>query len=136
MFDRLEATEQRFDDLTDEMARPEVSGDYEKLQALAKERASIEDVVTLYREWKATGTALDDVRGLSSDADPEMAALGRDGGAFEKQPGRRLLLSGIKHPMKVIGYRDGKKILEWEVTELQYFNKLDDSVFARPGNNP
>jgi hypothetical protein len=65
-----------------------------------------------------------------------MAALGRDGGVFEQQPGRRLLLSGVKHPMKVIGYRDGKKILEWEVTELHYFNKLDDSVFARPGNNP
>ena len=35
MFDRLEATERRFDELTAEMATPEVSGDYEKLQALA-----------------------------------------------------------------------------------------------------
>jgi len=50
MFDRLEATDQRYDDLTEELARPEISGDYEKLQAIAKERASIEQVVTLYRE--------------------------------------------------------------------------------------
>ena len=35
MFDRLEATDQRYDDLTEELARPEISGDYEKLQAIA-----------------------------------------------------------------------------------------------------
>jgi peptide chain release factor 1 len=78
MFDRLEATEQRFDDLTAEMARPEISGDYEKLQALAKERAAIEEVVSLYRDWKATGKALDDARALANDNDAEMAALGRE----------------------------------------------------------
>ena len=33
MFDRLEATEQRYEDLTAELARPEISGDYAKLQA-------------------------------------------------------------------------------------------------------
>ena len=33
MFDRLEATERRYDDLTAQLARPEISGDYEKLQA-------------------------------------------------------------------------------------------------------
>jgi len=78
MFDRLEATEQRFDDLTAEMARPEISGDYEKLQALAKERAAIEEVVSLYRDWKAAGKALDDARALANDSDAEMAALGRE----------------------------------------------------------
>jgi peptide chain release factor 1 len=87
MFDRLEATEQRFDDLTAEMARPEVSGDYEKLQALAKERASIEDVVALYRDWKASAKALDDARALAGDSDPEMAALGRE--EVEKLSDRR-----------------------------------------------
>ena len=78
MFDRLEATEQRFDDLTAEMARPEISGDYEKLQALAKERAAIEEVVSLYRDWKSTGQALDDARALANDGDADMAALGRE----------------------------------------------------------
>ena len=34
MFDRLEATEQRYEDLTSELARPEISGDYAKLQTL------------------------------------------------------------------------------------------------------
>ncbi|MHB8375705.1 MAG: peptide chain release factor 1 [Dehalococcoidia bacterium] len=78
MFGRLEAIEQRYDDLTGEMARPEVSGDYEKLQAIAKERASIEQVVTLYRDWKANGRALDDARAMLFDRDPALAGLARE----------------------------------------------------------
>jgi peptide chain release factor 1 len=78
MFDRLEATEQRYDDLTDEMARPEVSGDYEKLQAIAKERASIEQVVGLYREWKANAKAIEEARSVLGDSDPEIAAMAKE----------------------------------------------------------
>jgi len=78
MFDRLEATEQRFDDLTEQMARPDVSGDYEKLQALARERASLEQVVSLYREWKANGKAIEEARSVLGDRDPEIAALARE----------------------------------------------------------
>ncbi len=78
MFDRLEATEQRFEDLTQEMARPEISGDYEKLQAIAKERAAIEQVVSLYREWRANGQALDEARSVLSENDAEMAAMARE----------------------------------------------------------
>ncbi|HEY7801240.1 MAG TPA: peptide chain release factor 1 [Dehalococcoidia bacterium] len=78
MFDRLEATEQRYDDLTAELARPEISGDYEKLQAIAKERAAIEQLVSLYREWKANGQALEDARGLLSGRDADMTALARE----------------------------------------------------------
>ena len=69
MFDRLEATEQRYDELTAEMARPEITGDYEKLQALAKERASIDEVVELYRAWRDNGKALDEARSVLSESD-------------------------------------------------------------------
>ncbi len=78
MFDRLEATEQRYDDLTEDLARPEISGDYEKLQAIAKERASIEQVVTLYRDWKAAGRAIEEARSVLGDSDAELAAMARD----------------------------------------------------------
>ncbi|HEY8172734.1 MAG TPA: peptide chain release factor 1 [Dehalococcoidia bacterium] len=78
MFDRLEATEQRFEDLTAEMARPEVSADYEKLQALARERAGIEQVVALYRDWRANSKATDEARSVANDSDPELAALARE----------------------------------------------------------
>jgi peptide chain release factor 1 len=78
MFDRLESIEQRFDELTQEMSQPETTGDYERLQALAKERASIESVVMLYRDWRDTGKSLEDTRSMTGDADSEMAALARD----------------------------------------------------------
>ncbi len=78
MFDRLESIDRRFDELTAEMARPEISGDYEKLQALAKERASIADVVTVYREWSENSKALEEARAMVNDADAEMAALAKD----------------------------------------------------------
>ena len=78
MFERVEAIERRFDELTAEMARPEVSGDYEKLQAIAKERAAIEQVAQLYRDWKANGRAIEDARGVLNDRDAEMAALARE----------------------------------------------------------
>ncbi len=78
MFDRLEATEQRYEDLTRELARPEISGEYEKLQAIAKERASIEQVTLLYREWRANGQALEEARSVLGDSDAEMAAMARE----------------------------------------------------------
>jgi hypothetical protein len=60
------------------------------------------------------------------------AALGHDGGAYARQPGRRLFLTGLKRPMKVCHYQDGEKQAEWELVDVQYFNKFDNSLFARP----
>src|SRR5262249_997482 len=60
------------------------------------------------------------------------AALGRDGGALTQQPGRRLLVPGLKVPMKITSYHDGKKDMEWRKTEMHLYNKFDDSVFAKP----
>jgi hypothetical protein len=60
------------------------------------------------------------------------AALGRDGGAFARRADHRLLLEGLKRPMKVLVTRDGAKFSEWEVLDVRYFNKFEAAVFARP----
>jgi hypothetical protein len=60
------------------------------------------------------------------------AVLGKDGGAYDKKPGRRLYLTGIKYPMKAVQYRDGKKEMEREYSDVEFFNRFDDSVFAKP----
>jgi hypothetical protein len=39
---------------------------------------------------------------------------------------------GLKHFMKIIAHREGKKWVEGEVTELEFFDKLPDAVFAQP----
>lgn len=60
------------------------------------------------------------------------AALGRDGGAYLKEPGRRVYLSDTRYPMKITDYRDGKKYTEEEVLEVRFFNRFDDHVFEKP----
>jgi hypothetical protein len=60
------------------------------------------------------------------------AALGRDGGAFARQPGRRLFPVGLKKAFKYTQFQDGEKQAEWVITDLQFFNRLDDRVLAPP----
>ena len=52
MGDKLQAIEERYDELEQLMARPDVAVDYEKFQQLAKERASLEDIVSLYQRYR------------------------------------------------------------------------------------
>jgi peptide chain release factor 1 len=110
MFDRLEATEQRYDDLTQEMARPEISGDYEKLQAIAKERASIEQVVELYREWKANAKAVEEARSVLGDSDPELSAMARE--EIEALTAKRADLEArLKRALVPKDPRDGRDVI-------------------------
>jgi peptide chain release factor 1 len=78
MEDKLHAIEERFERLTEEMAQPEVLADYQRLQALAKERASIEQVVSLFRALRDVDEEIDEARQLAADGDPELARLARD----------------------------------------------------------
>ena len=72
MQDKLHNLEERYDALNAEMARPGVSADYLRFQVLAKERASLEDVVNLNRALRKTEQELEDARLLlreSADSD-------------------------------------------------------------------
>ena len=91
MWDKLEDTETRYEELTREMGRPEVAADFQRLQALAKERASLEDIVELYRQYKRVEAALAEAQSLAEDgSDPELAALARDETARLTQERERL----------------------------------------------
>ena len=79
MQERLEAIENRYDELDSLMANPEVSVDYTRIQALAKEQATIRAVVELSREFRSAQTQLDEVRALiREESDAEMIALARE----------------------------------------------------------
>jgi len=76
MLDRLERIEKRYQELDEQMAAPEVASDLKQLQVLAQERASIEDVVTKYREYKATAKSLEETRAMLGDGlEDAMVAL-------------------------------------------------------------
>jgi peptide chain release factor 1 len=79
MWDRLAAIEARFGQLDTEMARPEVAADYERLQALARERSALEEIVALHREYREVERALREARELVADGkEPGLIALAKD----------------------------------------------------------
>jgi hypothetical protein len=39
---------------------------------------------------------------------------------------------GVKHYRTLTAYRDGKKVIEAKVREIEFFDKLDKKVFAKP----
>ena len=60
------------------------------------------------------------------------AALGKDGGAYARSPGRRLFGPTPKIARKHKGLIDGKVEMELETTDYQLFNAFEDKIFAKP----
>jgi len=78
MLDRLAQIEKRFEDIEQEMSSPDVVSNVRRLQELAQERAGIEDVVRLYRQYKSTERQLEDTCSiLVSETDEEMRTLAK-----------------------------------------------------------
>jgi peptide chain release factor 1 len=76
MWDRLEQVDKRYRELGEQMAAPEIAADPKQLQKLAQEIASIDNVVTKYRKYKAVSKSLEETRAmLSGGLDEEMKAL-------------------------------------------------------------
>ncbi len=76
MWEKLKNVEKRYREIEEEIARPEVAKDPNKLQKLAKERAGLEDVVNMYREYEATSKSLEETESmLDDDLDDDMREL-------------------------------------------------------------
>ena len=73
MFEKLEAVENRYEELTKLIADPEIISDQAQWQKLMKEHASIEGVVEKYREYKKARQAMIEAEELMQD--PEMKEL-------------------------------------------------------------
>jgi len=78
MWDKLEQIDKRYRELEEQIATPEIASDPKQLQKLAQERASIENVVTKYREYKATSKSLTETKAMLNDRlDEEMTTLAK-----------------------------------------------------------
>jgi peptide chain release factor 1 len=78
MLNQLAKIEQRYDELEAQIATPEIATDPKKLEKLARERASLEAVVSQYRRYRKTAKSLEEAREmLAEEKDEEMAALAR-----------------------------------------------------------
>ncbi len=111
MWDRLEKIEKRYEELEKQISRPEIATDLKKVQALAQERAGIEDIVASYRKYKATTKQLEDARAmLEGELDEEMAALAKQ--EIEKlEPKQESLLEELKLALLPKDVRDERDII-------------------------
>jgi peptide chain release factor 1 len=72
---RLQRIRERYDELTNDMGRPEVAADFEQLNKLARERSETGKVVELFREYEGAAQAAAEAREMLTESDPEMKAL-------------------------------------------------------------
>ena len=67
MFDKLEAVEARYEELTKLISDPEVIANQTEWQKLIKEHSSIEEVVLKFREYKKEKQRMDDAKEMMED---------------------------------------------------------------------
>ena len=75
MWEKLEGIENRYEEIAQRMADPEVVSDPERLAELAREHAELEEIVTLYRQYRQAKTELEQAESLLDDSDPELREL-------------------------------------------------------------
>jgi peptide chain release factor 1 len=75
---RLEEAERRFQVLTDQMADPAVINDSAQYRKVAKAQNELSEVVSKFREWKATQRNLDEARQMLGETEPELRTMAQD----------------------------------------------------------
>jgi peptide chain release factor 1 len=78
MFERLEQIEARFQDLSQQMADPEVLSDHEKYQKIARQHRDLEPVVEKFREYRQVKTGIADARAMLNESDPDIRAMAQE----------------------------------------------------------
>ena len=79
MWEKLEAIETRYQELGEEMARPEVIADHHRLQTLAREHSALKEIIAIVGEYRRLQDSLSQARGIVDDGeDIELVALARE----------------------------------------------------------
>lgn len=76
MIDRLEATLEKYNSLTEELSKPEVLSDVKKMTSLSKEQASLAEIIEKYKEYKKVVSDINDAKEMLDDK--EMAAFAKE----------------------------------------------------------
>lgn len=88
MKERLETIITKYEDLKQELTKPEVLADYNKLRTLSKEQKDLESIVTKYKEYLTSEKNIEDAKILAND--PEMHELAEETLAEETANKERL----------------------------------------------
>ncbi|HYZ83933.1 MAG TPA: peptide chain release factor 1 [Bryobacteraceae bacterium] len=69
---KLEGIESRFEELTQQMADPDVIGQTDSYRKISKQQSELSEVVAKYREWKKVHSDLEGARQMMAENDPEI----------------------------------------------------------------
>ena len=76
MLEHLEAIEEKYNNLNEELTKPEVLGDIKKTTEISKEMRDMEDVVNCYRKYKKVLQEIIDAKEMIKD--PEMEEMAKE----------------------------------------------------------
>ena len=111
MLEKLAEVESRYRELEGLMGDPRIATDYEKVAELAKERASLQDIVDAYRQYQRGSTELEEARELLLEADEaEMRELAGEEVA-ELEAGNADLLERLRLMLLPKDPRDSKNVI-------------------------
>ena len=88
MKERLETIITKYEELKQELTKPEVLADYNKLRTLSKEQKDLESIVNKYKEYLTSEKNIEDAKILAND--PEMHELAEETLAIETANNERL----------------------------------------------
>ncbi len=71
MLKKLESLEEKYDELTQLLAQPEVLSDQARFQKLAKAHSDLDDIVNLYREFKSVSRQLEESEEMLAEEEDE-----------------------------------------------------------------
>ena len=75
MFERLDVISEKYEELTQELAKPEVLGDYNALKKLSKEQKDLEETYVKYKEYQKVLNNIEEAQMLIND--PEMGEMAK-----------------------------------------------------------
>ncbi len=73
--EKLDGIESRFEELTGQMADPELISDNERYRKTAKQQSELGEVVAKYREWKKVNGDLEGAKQMLQESDPELQQM-------------------------------------------------------------
>lgn len=76
--DKLDTLEKRFDELSAQMADPEILADNEVYRKTAKAHRDLEEVVSKYREYRTAAANLEQARAMLQETDAEIRAMAEE----------------------------------------------------------
>ncbi len=79
MWDKLEQINKRYEEIVAQMGNPEIATDHVQMTKLAQEKSSLDGIISLYQDYKATKKSLEDTQAMMNEKlDAEMMAMVKD----------------------------------------------------------